>query len=117
MSHEALIQRRLPNDQLSLRLGWKLLAFLLSLGADEFSLRFIYVGDGNKPACDRLIEQLSAFSLGYKTRETTVTYAGEASSRSIEVWRLNEQSVESLQQLLPNGLLSEDLTVDARAED
>ncbi len=84
MSSEGLTKDRplAPGDP-ALHPGWRLLRFLLSLGADEFSLRFTYAGDDGKDACDRLARRLAFASLGERIRECTVTYGTEGNPRPV----------------------------------
>jgi hypothetical protein len=94
-----------PEDPV-LNPGWHLLQFLLSLGADEFTLTFLHVGDESAPECDQLIAQLAPFSLGQLTRECVVTYTNQSNPRPTETWRFNHDSLIVLRQLLPDGILT-----------
>lgn len=110
--------RPFPPDDAALRPGWALLEFLLSIGADEFSLPFMYAGDGGKAACDDLREKLIFSLLGDRTRECTVTYAAERNPRPVRVWRFDRQSLRALRDVMPDGVLdSGSLTRPAWAED
>jgi hypothetical protein len=117
MSPEWPVKSRiLASDDPVLHPGWPLLEFLLSIGADEFAVRFMYWGDEGKPACDRLAETLASASLGERTRECTTTYVHESNPRPVEVWRLDRRSLAALQKVMP-GILSSGDTSQAWAED
>lgn len=100
-----------------LRPGWRMLEFLLSLGADEFALRFLAAGTGADDACDRLAETLTFASLGNRVRECTVTYGEETNPRPIQVWRLNTASLAALRQIMPGGIMETSDGRRAWAED
>jgi hypothetical protein len=119
MSPEApAADRPFSPDDPALRPGWALLEFLLSIGADEISLRFLYAGNEGKAPCDDLLGRLSFALLGDRTRECTVTYANESNPRPIRVWRFDRQSLKALRDVLPDGVLdSGSFTRLAWAED
>ncbi|HEY7088732.1 MAG TPA: hypothetical protein VH518_11625 [Tepidisphaeraceae bacterium] len=117
MSHERLANDRpFAADDPALYPGWHLLDFLISLGADEFSLDFLYAGQ-EKEECSRLSGKLAFASLGKKMRECTSTYQGRTNPREIEVWRLDQRALEVLRELLPKGVLSSINWERAGAED
>jgi hypothetical protein len=119
MSPEAPAERRpFPPDDSALHPGWPLLDFLLSIGADEFALRFMYSGDDGKAAAADLRGKLAFASLGDRTRECTVTYDRESNPRPVSVWRLDRPSLKALRDVLHDGVLdSGSLTRPAWAED
>jgi len=119
MSPEAPAEDRpLPTDDPALSPGWSLLAFLLSIGADEFSLRFMYAGDEGKAPCEDLLGRLSFALLGDRTRECTVSYDKESNPRPVRVWRFDRHSLTALRDVLPDGVLdSGSFTRLAWAED
>jgi hypothetical protein len=108
--------RTFTSDDPAVHPGWALVEFLLSIGADEFSLSLIHCGDEGKSVCDRLAGTLAFASLGERTRECTVTYGGQGNPRPIEVWRLDQRSLEALRQVMPGILSSGDRSL-AWAED
>jgi len=117
MSPEVPVKdRTLASDGSALHPGWPLLEFLLSIGADEFAVRFIYCGDESKAACERLVATLASASLGQRTRECTVTSGGESNPRPVEVWRFDQRSLEALRNVMP-GILSSGDASQAWAED
>jgi hypothetical protein len=117
MSPEAPAKvRRIASDDPALHPSWPLLEFLLSIGADEFAVRFIYCGAEGKAACERLAATLASASLGERTRECTVTYASQSNPRPVKVWRFDRRSLEALREIMP-GVLSADDTSHAWAED
>jgi hypothetical protein len=108
MSLEPTSQDRdLASGDPALHPGWRLLEFLMALGADEFSVRFRYAGDA-KGECDRLAEKLAFASLGQRTRECTVTFDYEVNPRPVEVWRLDRESLAALRDVSPEGVLGPD---------
>ena len=118
MSPEApATDRPLASDDRALHPGWELLEFLASIGANEFSVRFMYAGDNGKSACDRLVRKLASSSLGEHTRECTLTYAKEGNPRPVEVWCLDASGREALLEIMPDGVLGSSAGKDAWAED
>jgi hypothetical protein len=118
MSPEAAAKDRpLASDDRALHPGWELLDFLASIGADEFAVCFMYVGDDGKTPCDQLGQKLAFASLGKRPRECTVTYAKESSPRSVEVWRLDARSRDALREIMPNGVLGSSARRGSWAED
>lgn len=109
--------RPLATDDPALHPGWHLLEFLALIGADEFSVRFMYTGDEGKGPCDRLVQKLAFASLGDRTRECTVTYANESNPRPVEPWRFDPAGREALREIMPNGVLGSSEWKDAWAED
>jgi hypothetical protein len=106
MSPEAPAEdRSFPTDDPALRPGWALLEYLLSIGAEEFSLRFLYAGDEGKAPCDDLMGKLDFALLGDRTRECTVTYDKESNPRPVRVWSFDRQSLKALRDVLPDVVL------------
>ena len=118
MSHDSPAKDRpLAIEDRTLHPGWELIEFLASIGADEFTMDFLYVGDDGKAACDRLVQKLAFASLGQLTRECTVTYANESNPRPIEVYRLNAQAREVLRAIMPEGIFDSGTSSNAWVED
>jgi hypothetical protein len=99
--------------------GWPLIEFLISIGADEFAVRFVYVGGdgGGKEECDQLFSRLAFAFIGERTRECTVTYASETNPRPAEVWRMDADSLADLREVMPAGVRGSPNVERARAED
>ena len=109
--------RSFAPDDPALHPGWDLMGFLLSLKADEFSIRFMHAGETGKQHCDELLGKLSGYSLGMANRECSVTYAHEGNPRFVDVWRLNPMSLRALQEVMPDGILGTSHFASAWAED
>jgi len=99
--------------------GWELLGFLETLGADEFTLQFLFSeGDPKKGAVpvfvrepgsvaqaytigrahsDALFGRLEAYYLGLQERET-----GSQPVESEDTWRFDRESREALKDLIPD---------------
>ena len=92
--------------------GWPLLDFLLSIGCDEFAVTFMYNGEA-RAACDHLAGRLALSSLGDRTRERTVTYAGQQNPRAAEAWRLDPPALIALRDVMPAGVLGQQTVRDA----
>jgi len=104
-----------PEDP-ALHPGWPLLDFLMSIGCDEFAVTFMYSGDA-RAACGQLAGRLAFSSLGDRTRERTVTYAGQQNPRAAEGWRLDPSALVALREVMPAGVLGQPHVRDAWAED
>ncbi|HEV2296245.1 MAG TPA: hypothetical protein VGR35_20540 [Tepidisphaeraceae bacterium] len=115
MSLELPQDRPLAPDDPALHPGWRLLEFLLVIGADEFAVRFLYCGEHGKDPCDRLARGIAFASQGERTRECTVTFVGETNPRPIEVWRLDRPALEALRDVMPSGVLGAEMGSDERA--
>src|SRR5438874_13237979 len=116
MSPEApTTDRPLASEDLALLSGWELLEFLVSIGANEFAVDFIYCGDEAIEPCDRLIEKIAFASLGQQTRECTSTPAGQTNRRPVKVWRLDRESLAALRDIMPCGMFGADIASNARA--
>lgn len=109
--------RRLAPDDPDVSPGWRLLEFLLSLGADECAVRFLYAGANGRAECDRLKSRLAFAALGERTRECTVTYGRQSNPRPTEVWRFDRQSLEAIKTIVPGGILDPSNGALAWAED
>lgn len=109
--------RPIDSGDRALHPGWDLLEFLASIGADEFTVRFMYAGEEGKAACARLVQKLAFASLGKRTRECTVTYANQSNPRPVDVWRFDAAGREALREVMPGGVLGSTAWKDAWAED
>jgi hypothetical protein len=118
MSPEAPTRDRpLASDDPALHPGWPLLEYLLSVGADEFAVRFMYARDDGKDARDQLMGKLAFASLGDRTRECTVAYDKESNPRPVGVWRFDPKSLDALRDVMPAGILRSGDMGSAWAED
>jgi hypothetical protein len=114
--------------------GWELLGFLETMGADEFTLRFLFEGGDPKKGAvpvfvrepgsvaqahsvgrahsDALFARLEEYYLGERERETgtgighVVGYELQI-SREIGTWRFDEESRRALKVVLPLGVTKE----------
>jgi hypothetical protein len=112
--------------------GWELLRFLETMGADEFTLRFLFEGGDPKKGAvpvfvrepgsvaqahsvgrahsDALFARLEEYYLGERERETgtgighVVGYELQI-SREIGTWRFDEESRRALRDVLPDGIM------------
>jgi hypothetical protein len=114
---ETAKDRPLTSDDPALHLGWKLLDFLASIGADEFVVTFMCWGDEYTALRDRLVQKLTFASLGERTSECTVMYTGQCNPRPVEVWRLDVRSCKALRGIMPDGVLGPNEGKDAWVED
>jgi hypothetical protein len=103
--------------------GWELLGFLQTLGADEFTLQFLFdfetspgagllvkrsptidprpqFGGVGRAQSDALFARLEAYYLGERERET---WPGHV--ESVETWRLDKESRRALKDVLPDGIM------------
>jgi hypothetical protein len=107
MSPESVAKERpLAFDDPALHPGWKLLEYLLSIGADEFAIS-ILEGEGGEREGDWIESRLMSASIGLRVRECAVTYGNDANPRPIEVWRLDTQSLEALREIMPAGIIDQ----------
>ena len=92
---------------LSVERSWDLLRWCLADGATEFSLREMSFVGHVDPVVQHANATLASFRLPEQPRPRSVVYSGEPERQPVKLWRLNEQSISALSQLLANGLFTE----------
>jgi hypothetical protein len=105
----SVVKRYLAPADFSAEQSWRLLAWCLDLGADEFTVDCV----GSDPRAEATTWQpfekiVKTFSRGEETRERMSGRTADDLTRSTRLWELNPVTVGALQQALPNGLLSYD---------
>jgi len=103
--------------------GWELLGFLETMGADEFTLQFLFdfetapgegllikrspksdprpkLGGVGQAQSDALFARLEAYYVGEGERETWREHV-----ESVEIWRFDRESRRALKDLLPDGIM------------
>ena len=119
------IAQRFIRDDLSLEQGWRLIAWCIERGGDEFSFRIMSLGD-SLSLHETLTTALTSFHRGMPKRENMTTLAGEDARRPTDTWRLSTESVGVLRQHIVDGLFAapsysiagwfEDFTIYRRGE-
>src|SRR4051794_38279880 len=99
------IQRFVHTDDLTAENGRRLLEWCVARGGDEFTIRFMGLGD-TPGLHEKLKGALAPFHLGSAKREHSTTLAGDEPRRLAENWRLCPDSIALLHHHLAEGLFT-----------
>ena len=101
--------RNLQLPPIEAKASWQLVRWCLRKGATEFTLAGVHVGDRDSSSVPlfRTFNQLTAHhALPAAPREHLSKMLNEEWERETELWRLNEETILALQQVLPDGIFS-----------
>ena len=102
-----MTKMRLRSNELPVEAGWRLIRWYAETGSNEFTFSCLAAATQEGRFCAAAEQALASFAVGFDRRPPTTLGKNEASLRKVKLWRLNEQSLRVLQQLLPDGLFTD----------
>jgi hypothetical protein len=117
-SMDTLLTLRLP--PIEAEASWQLVEWCMSKGADEFTLAGVHTG-GDDPSSVALFQAFDKVATGYRLppapREHLSKRPNEEWMQDTSLWRLNEETILLLKQVLPEGVFTYDVGSEAWFED